>query len=136
MNRMAYAGLILTLAVASLPSGADAKVAVYRQNDISYASGGAGDEEQDELAAMRERFNLKVTMALNNGNFVGGANVRIQDADGKTVLDAVADGPILLAALKPGTYTVAATLNGKKLEKPAQVAAGGQQEVTFTCAAE
>jgi len=126
--------LAFVLVVAGSAAVARAELSVVRNNDVSYVSGGAGDEEQKQLLAMADRFNLKVTMASSNGDYVAGANVAIQDTGGKTVLNAVADGPILLAALKPGTYTVSATLNGKKLEKQAQVGASGKQEVTFTWA--
>lgn len=126
----------LVLAAVGQAAVARAELSVVKNNDVSYVSGGAGDEEQKQLAAMSDRFNLKVTMALSNGDYVSGVNVAIQDTQGKMVLNAVADGPILLASLKPGTYTVAATLNGKKLEKPAQIGASRQQEITFSWASE
>jgi hypothetical protein len=128
---------ILALALGlSLPLAARAEVATYRQNEISYVSGGAGTEERKELDAMADRYNLKVTMAISTGNYVGGAKVNVRDASGKTVLDVVADGPILLAALESGTYTVSADYNGKKMEKSASVAEGKQHEVMFTWTSE
>ena len=132
-----YLPLILVAAAQLAPVFAHAaELSVVKNNDVSYVSGGAGDDEQDQLNAMADRFNLKVTMALSNGDYVSGVALSIRDTRGEKVLETVANGPILLASLKPGTYTVDASLNGKKLEKPAQVGATGRQELAFAWASE
>ena len=71
-------------------------------------------------------------MALNAGNYVGDAKVRIVDAQGRAVLDAVADGPFLLAKLPPGAYTVSADLSGKEQKQSARVGEGKQEQLKFT----
>jgi hypothetical protein len=130
--------LLLVVAVATAdPYGvATAKdLVIQQQGDVSYVSGGVG-EEKEALAAASRRFNLKVTMALASGHFVGDARVLIEDAHGRPVLDTTADGPLLYAQLQPGTYTVHCSLNGKEVRQTAHVGGSGQQAVSCTWSAE
>jgi hypothetical protein len=129
------AQLIVVAGILALPPMAVGEVAVHTQDGVSFVSGGVGDERQ-ALEAMGQRFDLKLTMALSTGHFVGDARVRIQSPQGRIVLDTLADGPLLYAQLQPGTYTVSCSLNGKELKQTAQITPGAQQELTFTWAAE
>ncbi len=108
-----------------------AAVEIQSQNGVTYTSGGVGDDEQKALNAMSDRFNLRLTLALKSGLFVSDATVRIQDAQGTTLVDTVADGPLVFAQLKPGTYTVRCTLDGKELTQTAQVTDKGQRHLAF-----
>jgi hypothetical protein len=128
--QVVVAATVLAVAVLAV-----ADVAVHTQDGVSFMSGGVGEERQ-ALEAMGQRFNLKLTMALSSGHFVGDARVRIQSPQGRVVLDTLADGPLLYAQLQPGTYTVSCSLNGKELKQTAQISAGAQQQLTFTWAAE
>jgi hypothetical protein len=85
---------------------------------------------------MSGRFNLKLTMALTNGEFVSDATVRIRDAQGQVVLDTIADGPLLFAQLKPGNYMVSCTLDGKEIQETAQLTSGKRQRLVFACSSE
>lgn len=75
---------------------------------IRYMSGGIGEEELEELKAMEGQFNLKIVMAMKNGEYVSDEPVVIRDAGGATVLEAVSDGPLFYAKLPPGRYAAAA----------------------------
>ncbi len=128
--------LVVALAPADPYGVATAKdLVIQQQGDVSYVSGGVG-EEKEALEAASRRFNLKVTMALASGHFVGDARVLIEDAHGRQVLDTTADGPLLYAQLPPGTYTVHCTLNGKEVRQTAQIGSTGQQAVACTWPAE
>jgi hypothetical protein len=108
---------------------------VRNDQGVTFVTGGAGTEERDALDAMGHDFNLKLTMALNDGHFVGDVTVRIRDTNGRTVLDTVAKGPLLYAKLDPGTYGVSCTLNGKSQEQTAHVGQG-QEQLKCTWASE
>jgi hypothetical protein len=106
---------------------------VKKSGEISYVSGGVGDEEQKRLAEMARDFNLKVTFAGSSGAYGGGSRVEIRDKSGKTVLDAESRGPLFYAQLPPGTHTVTATgagAGGQK--KTVQIAEHGRADVMFT----
>jgi len=128
--------LVLAAAILILPIAAAAEPKVRTDNGVSYVSGGAGDEEKKALEATGERYSLKVTMALTSGHFVGDAQVKIQDSKGQTLVDTVADGPLLYAALQPGTYTVHCSLNGKAQQQTAQITAGKQTQVACSWTSE
>ena len=129
---IARARLVVAAAVLALPAAAAGTLEVHNQGAVAFVSGGVGDEEQQALKAMIGRFNLKLTMALTNGEFVSDATVRIRDAQGQVVLDTIADGPLLFAQLKPGTYTVSCSLDGKDIQKTAHLTNGKRQQLVFT----
>ncbi len=123
-------------ALLTMPAAGRAQVEIRLQNGVEYVSGGVGDDELKALNALRDRFNLKLTLALKSGHYVSDATVRIQDARGQTLVDTVADGPLLYAHLQPGTYTISCTLGGKELRQTAHVPDKGTQHLVFTWAAE
>ncbi len=104
---------------------------VREANGISYVSGGVGAEEGEVLKQMGNRFNLKVTFATEHGKYLGGGPVRIEDANGKTLLDATSEGPTFLVKLPPGSYKVSATANGKPLSRTVQLSSDHPAQVAF-----
>jgi hypothetical protein len=105
---------------------------VKRANGVEYMSGGVGDESQDALTAVDDRFNLQIEMATLGGKYLGGGSVHIEDTEGRTVLDAVSDGPIFYAKLPAGTYRIRVTADGKPLNETVTVAENGRQQLTLT----
>lgn len=104
-----------------------------KQGEISYVSGGVGDEEQKRLEEVARGFNLKITFAGSSGAYGGGSRVEIRDRTGSTVIDAESRGPLFYAQLPPGSYTVTATgagAGGQK--KTVQLAEHGRADVLFT----
>lgn len=127
---MKHAGAVLGAILVLSPVLA-AELEVHTDNGVSYVSGGVGDDERKALQAMNARFDLKITMALESGNFVSDVGVRIRDSEGRTVLETVADGPLLLAQLQSGTYSVTCTLNGKALKQTVRITTGSQRQLVF-----
>src|SRR5207249_535527 len=122
----------LVVGLLLLKAAGSAGLEVQQHDGVKYVTGGVGDDERKELAALSHQFNVKLTLALANGDFLGDAKVHIADAAGKTVLDAVTDGPSFYAQLKPGKYTVEVNRDGKVLKRTAQVTASGQQHLMFS----
>jgi hypothetical protein len=104
---------------------------IKQENGISFVSGGVGREEVDALNHSRD-FNLKLTMAAPNGEFVVPSVLRIDDGHGATVLQTRPDGPVFLAKLPAGDYVVHATAEGQSQSRKVSVPASGQQAVEFT----
>lgn len=80
-------------------------------------SGGIGEDELARLAAQERHYNLKLVLTLVEGNYVSDVRVTLTDAQGRQVLEHVAAGPVLLARLPAGRYTVAATYEGRTLRR-------------------
>ncbi|HEV2057367.1 MAG TPA: carboxypeptidase regulatory-like domain-containing protein [Methylomirabilota bacterium] len=94
-----------------------------------YISGGAGADSREELLAKEKEYNLKVITADKSGDYLAGVKVVIESAKKEQVLDATMTGPILLAKLVPGTYTIRATSGGQTLTRTVTIAAQGLRQV-------
>ncbi len=81
-----------------------------RAADVPHISGGVGADERQGLLAKERDYNLKIIGADKSGNYLADVQVVIESARKERVLDTTMDGPILLAKLAPGTYTIRATL--------------------------
>jgi hypothetical protein len=100
-------------------------------NGVSYLSGGFGENERERLRSITGGDNLELSFALQNKEYLGGANVLIKDAKGNNVLEAVSGGPLFLVDLPAGSYTVEATAMGKTLKQAVHVPSKGHARVYF-----
>lgn len=108
--------LLSTLALS--PVYAQGDLTVQHAHGVSYVSGGVGQGERDALQAMQGQFNVKLVFALTAGNYLADVHVRILDHRGHEVLNTVTKGPIMLAKLAPGRYTIEATsYNDQKMKR-------------------
>lgn len=92
----------------------------------AYISGGVG---ADEVASMKEKekdYNFKALFVRADGAFLADVNVKVTDKKGNSVIDTATEGPILLAQLKPGRYTITATTKSdqKTITRKINIAAG------------
>jgi hypothetical protein len=101
---LAFAAALAQVQAASVPQ---------TKGEIVYVTGGVGADEREKLKAIEKDFNLKLILSLTDGAFIADVAVVIKDASGKVVLSEQAQGPIFMAKLPPGTYTVEATFEGK-----------------------
>jgi hypothetical protein len=104
--------------------------------DVPYVTGGVTSDEADALRAQAREYALEVTMATPGeargySDFVAGTTVRVRDAHGNVVLDAADLGPIVLAQLPPGDYTLQATWDGRAQTRHVHVGRDGRAQVTF-----
>lgn len=95
---------------------AHAEPAPQSQNGITFATGGIGQSESAAMKAAAGHYDLMITFADRNGDYLAAVNVKIQDGKGNTVLNTVS-APILLVDLPAGHYTVQADVEGKLLVK-------------------
>lgn len=121
--------LILALALL-LPFSAPA-LETQKQGEISYVSGGVGNDERDAIKAMQKDFNLRLMFATQEGPYLSGTHVEILDSKGVSVLATVSDGPFFYAQLPAGTYTVKAGSEPTVQSKQATLAASGHRELNF-----
>lgn len=96
-----------------------------------YVTGGIGIEAQERLNALADRFNMKLVFTLNEGNYLADVHVAVKDAQGRTVIEDIADGPFFMAQLPPGRYTVEATYNGKAVSQTLSVGRQGTRTAYF-----
>jgi hypothetical protein len=104
--------------------------------DVPYASGGITSDEADAMRAQARDYSLEIMMAAPSEfpgyhDFVAGTAVRVSDGRGNVVLDTPDTGPILLAQLPPGDYTIEAADNGNVQTRHVHVGPRGRTRVTF-----
>ena len=127
----------VVLASASLVSAADSSdSAVQTAGQVSFVSGGVGSGSLDQLRAMSSQFNLKLVFALKSGEYLSGVQVVINDAKGQSMLDALSEGPWLLAKLPTGNYQIVATVAGKTEKRQVAVNGAKLKTVDFRWGAE
>ena len=103
-----YGLLAATVAVGCGVSAFDAyagPMPVHR-GQISYITGGIGEDEEDAMKAAAGDYNLLISNAEKDGEFTAGTNLVIRDAKGNEVLRARNTGPLFYAQLPPGRYVV------------------------------
>ena len=124
--------LLAGLMSPSVVSGVAAEeLAMKTANGISYVSGGFGIDERETLRTLSQDDNVELSFALQDKEYIGGANVLIRDDTGAAVLKTISDGPLFFAKLPPGKYTVEATAMGKTLKQVAHVESKGQTKLYF-----
>ena len=118
MKRIHLAMLCGCLLFCLQANGQESPLKPQTQNGIDFVSGGIGDEEIKAMRAIKGEYNLHLSFAVRGtGEYASDVKVRIADTHGKTLLEAVSDGPNFFAKLKPGRYEVTADLDGKAQRK-------------------
>ena len=107
------------------PAALAAEVApAARAGQVEVAGGGVGAAEEAALLAREKEFNLKLVFTLVEGNYVADVDVVVRDAKGETIVQRRDEGPLLLARLPEGMYTITAARPGKTIERKVKVVAG------------
>jgi len=83
-----------------------------QSGNVTYITGGIGDEERSALDAVKKDYNLRIVSAHTDGAFAGDTRIVIRDHNGDQLVDAAA-GPLFYAKLPTGSYTVEATNQGR-----------------------
>src|SRR5262245_15501176 len=99
--------------------------------DVPHLSGGVGSDEREALRAKERDYNVKVITAMQSGEYLSGVVVVIESAAKEPVLETTMTGPILLAKLPPGSYTIKATRGSQMLTQTVTIEAQGLKQVDF-----
>lgn len=103
---------------------------------VPFLSGGVGEESLAAITAREKDFDLKLFLVGQSGSYLSDIRVTITDQAGKGVLLTTSEGPILLANLPTGTYSVKVQKNGQTLEQKISVTRGKLQITYFRFAGE
>lgn len=125
MRQGKWLGLAATVFALLGATCAPAQESVITRNGVSFTSGGVGVDSQERLSARQKEFNLKLVFTLVEGNYVADVNVVVKNAAGKTLVEHVAEGPIFIARLPAGTYTLGLAYDGQQQARKVKVAAAG-----------
>ncbi|MGU7772254.1 carboxypeptidase-like regulatory domain-containing protein [Burkholderia sp. MR1-5-21] len=138
LSRFAIA-VALAAGIAAGTTGAyaqsDGLPAVHQQGDVTFVSGGVGQDESTAFQRNEPAWPLALRFTGAGGEFVADVHVRITDAKGAEVLSTDAHGPYMLVKLPPGRYTVKASYQGKDEAHDVTVGAKGGTKQAFTWSA-
>ncbi len=114
---------VIVIAAALAPAAAAQPVErIMSRDGILYISGGIGVGSQERLRMLESQFNLKLVLTLVEGNYLADVKVALKDAGGKLLLEHVTDGPIFMARLPAGSYSVSTTYSGSFQSRAIEVA--------------
>lgn len=124
--------LVLSCILFSFQVAADSVLKPQTQGEVTFVSGGVGGDERNAMQALRADYNLSLLFSVQgSGEYLSEVKVSITDKNGNTFLDTVSDGPMLLASLKPGHYTVTAEVDGQVAHKKATVVGNKRTSLSF-----
>jgi hypothetical protein len=132
MKKQSYYSILVLLAVvlATAPlMGAEEQT--MSSGSITFVSGGVGEDSAERMATLSKDFNLNLLFATKDGHYLADVAVIISDARGVKVIEAVSEGPFLLAKLAPGKYQVKATYAGESFTQQTTIPAGARRELVF-----
>jgi len=102
---------------------------------VSYVNGGFGQEEAEALRAEARAYPLELTFSRRgegeHAEFVADVHLQIVDASGRLVIDRESQGPIFLAHLPDGQYTISAEYRGRTQTRRVAVNNGRHESVSF-----
>ena len=101
---------------------------------VTYLSGGVGKDQQSAIKQAAAGYPLEmefVRTGKGSAEYMTGIPVTIKDQAGKVVLDTRSDGPLMLAKLPDGKYTITAENSGKSELRHVTVAQGKHRTVVF-----
>ncbi|KVK89874.1 carboxypeptidase regulator [Burkholderia ubonensis] len=135
MSRFAIAAALAVGVAAGAYAQSDGLPAARQQGDVSFVSGGVGQDESTAFQRNEAAWPLALRFTGAGGEFLADVHVRITDAKGAEVLKTDASGPYMLVKLPPGRYTVQASYQGKDETRSVTVTAKGGARQAFTWSA-
>jgi hypothetical protein len=105
-------------------------------NNVPTINGGVTKDEADLIRQEAPRYPLEITLARRGetpgrNEFVAEAQLRVLDSGGRVVLERADTGPIFLASLPDGAYTIEVTYAGETKTQRVQLSGGRHAAVTF-----
>jgi hypothetical protein len=115
---------------------ADGGIALQRDGkpanaSVPAVSGGVSVNARDAMRGSEQNANIKMVFSLDTGNYLSDVQVKVTDKSGRALIDDVSNGPWLFAKLPPGSYTAAATYNGKTVTQKFSVGKTGMRTTQF-----
>jgi len=120
-------GPVLAMSMSNLPPE-------ETQGAVTYRTGGVGETEATAMRQAESNYPLSlefIQRAHPRNEFLAYVDVTIRDHAGNAMLNTYSDGPLLLAKLPEGSYTVTATDEGKTETQHVTLAAGKPQHLVF-----
>lgn len=131
-HALALPALALVAALQCAPLLADEATDVAAANAtsapreaVTWMSGGIGDDARDEMRKAAPNYNVHLLFSARAGNYLADIPFKVSAGNGQEIYSGVSEGPLLYLKLKPGSYRIAAQIDGEWQSKRVQVARSG-----------
>jgi hypothetical protein len=137
MSGAAKFGLPMVVLAAALcaPSAGAADLQSLIDAHVAYVNGGIGSDEADALRTEARYFPLELMFSRRGegerAEFVADVHLQILDAAGRIVVDRSSQGPIFLARLPNGHYTISAEFQGRTQTRRVALGDGRRESLSF-----
>lgn len=121
---------VAALGIATAAHAYPDAIPVQQQGNVSYVTGGIGEEESTAMQQARHSYNLHVMNSYRDGSFSGDTKITIYDRAGKQVL-ATDAGPLLYANLPAGKYQIVADADNVQQKKSFSTSDASQKDLHF-----
>ncbi|MGN6580844.1 MAG: carboxypeptidase regulatory-like domain-containing protein [Bordetella sp.] len=126
---LAAAVLAIAGAMTTAYAQTDGLPTIYSRGQISYTSGGVGQDEEQAFKQQAPNWPLALQFSGAGGQYIADIHLSIMKRDGTKVLEAVSQGPFMLVKLPPGAYTIRAAYKHQKQQKNVNIS--GHASVAF-----
>jgi hypothetical protein len=131
--------LLTLVAGAGFAGAASALPPENVQGSARFMTGGVGSDEAEAMRQAASHYPLSIELAARpvpsdsypRDVYLANVRIDIRDQQGQPVISTTTDGPILLASLPPGRYTINAQIRGISQQKTVTVGNGSPQRVLF-----
>ena len=129
---LALPALALFAALQCAPSMADqvtdvaaANATSAPQEKVTWMSGGIGDDARDEMRKAAPNYNVHLLFSARAGNYLADIPFTVSSGKGEKIYAGVSEGPMLYLKLQPGSYQIAAQIDGAWQTRRVQVPRSG-----------
>jgi hypothetical protein len=109
-----------------LDDAAKSNVASSPQAEVSWLSGGVGDEAMTEMHKVSTAYNVHLLLTGPHGNYLAGVPFTVSRRNGQVTVSGVTEGPLLYLKLPAGRYQIAVEIDGAWQTRRIQASASGQ----------
>lgn len=107
---------------------------VETEGEISYVTGGVGDEEIAFLKEQEANFNTRILIRAKNGEYMSDLDIRFFDSKNMEILHIEGAGPYLYANLPAGIYNLEITSIEGVIKKSKIKLSGKEKNIYITFA--
>lgn len=96
------------------------------QGNIAWISGGVGEDARDSMRSAANAYNVHIIFSDRRGAYLADVPFTVSRRDGSQLHAGTSPGPLLYLKLPPGTYQIAAELDGTWQSKRIKLAASAR----------
>ncbi|PKO49339.1 MAG: hypothetical protein CVU31_01115 [Betaproteobacteria bacterium HGW-Betaproteobacteria-4] len=106
-------------------NAAKTKSEISQGADVSWLSGGVGDEAMSEMRALATAYNVQVLLTGRDGHYLASIPFTVSRRNGQVMVSGVTEGPLLYVKLPAGRYQIAVEIDGAWQTRHIRVSASG-----------